>query len=93
MSETVQLHALVHGYVQGVGFRAFVRQRARALGLPGYVRNTPEGGVEVIALGPRSILEELLADIQRGPSESEVSFVDVDWQEPQGYLTGFEIRY
>lgn len=91
----MQLHATVRGYVQGVGFRAFVRQRALALGLDGYVRNTWEGEVEVLAVGPRGDLESLLDDLRRGPSESEVSSVDAAWTDgvAGGGPRGFEVRW
>ncbi len=91
----MQLRATVRGYVQGVGFRSFVRRRALALGLDGYVRNTPEGDVEVTAVGPRGDLETLLEDLRRGPSESEVSSVDVAWAAAGSSAggQGFEIRW
>jgi acylphosphatase len=56
-----ELHAVVHGRVQGVGFRYFVVERALSLGLRGYTRNRDDGSVEVLALGPRPVLENLLA--------------------------------
>ena len=95
MSQVMQLRATVRGYVQGVGFRAFVRRRALALGLDGYVRNTWDGDVEVLAVGPRGDLESLLDDLRRGPSESEVSSVDAAWtvgEAGDGYH-GFEVRW
>jgi acylphosphatase len=94
MSQVMQLSATVRGYVQGVGFRAFVRRRALALGLDGYVRNTWDGDVEVLAMGPRRDLESLLDDLRRGPSESEVSSVDAAWAvvEAGDGFHGFEVR-
>ena len=89
----MELRAVVRGYVQGVGFRAFVRRRALALGLAGYVRNTADGDVEVLAQGPEPDLDALLADLQRGPSESEVSSVDHRWAQPAALYRGFEITY
>ena len=91
----MQLRATVRGYVQGVGFRAFVRRRALALGLDGYVRNTWNGEVEVLAMGSRSDLESLLDDLRRGPSESEVSSVDAAWTVggAGGGYHGFEVRW
>lgn len=56
-----RLTATVHGRVQGVGYRAFARQRARELGLSCTATNQPDGTVEVIATGPRPQLEQLLA--------------------------------
>ncbi len=93
MSDILQLHAVVHGYVQGVGFRAFVLRRARSLGLAGYVRNTWDGNVEVLAQGPRPDVESLLGDLHRGPSEAQVSLVDIAWKQTQRDLVGFDLRY
>jgi acylphosphatase len=95
MSQVLRLRATVRGYVQGVGFRAFVRRRALALGLDGYVRNTWDGNVEAVAVGPRGDLEALLEDLRRGPSESEVSSVDAAWtgEAPGDACQGFEIRW
>lgn len=61
------LHAVVHGRVQGVFFRASTQKKARALGLTGWVRNLPDGTVEVLAVGPRPALEALLAWLHEGP--------------------------
>ncbi len=66
---------VVEGGVQGVGFRYFVRQRARALGLGGRVRNLPDGSVEVVAQGTPRTLAELEAALWRGPSLARVSHV------------------
>jgi acylphosphatase len=95
MSQVMRLRATVRGYVQGVGFRAYVRRRALALGLDGYVRNTWDGDVEVLAMGPRRELESLLDDLRRGPSESEVSSVDAAWtvNEAEDGCHGFEVRW
>jgi acylphosphatase len=67
------LHVDVRGRVQGVGFRWFVRERARALGLTGWVRNHPNGCVEVLAIGSDSALEELRAFLAQGPAGAQVS--------------------
>src|SRR5205807_9329129 len=68
----VRLHAIVHGDVQGVGFRYFVLRRAREARLAGWVRNRADGTVECLAEGPRAALEGLLADLRRGPGLAEV---------------------
>lgn len=70
------LHALVRGHVQGVGFRWFVRQRARELGLRGWVRNRSDGTVEVEAEGERSALERLRGSLAAGPPGAQVASVD-----------------
>ncbi len=50
----------VTGYVQGVGFRAYVRRRALSLGLRGYAKNMPDGSVEVVAQGDESAIAQLI---------------------------------
>jgi acylphosphatase len=55
-SRSARLRAVVHGYVQGVGFRFFARREALMLGLRGYTRNLPDGSVEVVAEGQRQQL-------------------------------------
>ena len=67
---------LVSGVVQGVGFRFFVLRRAQALGLGGWVRNLPDGRVEVCASGAPDALASLEAELLRGPRHAEVSRVD-----------------
>ncbi len=66
------LHVRVTGMVQGVGFRWFVRERARRLGLKGWVRNLPDGSVEVAASGDPGQLELLKEELQRGPRGADV---------------------
>jgi acylphosphatase len=66
------LHVRVTGIVQGVGFRWFVRERARRLGLAGWVRNLPDGSVEVAAEGDEQQIELLRKELLRGPSGASV---------------------
>ena len=86
-----RLHAVVRGYVQGVGYRYFVLQRAREERLVGWVRNCADGSVECIAEGPRLALERLIDDLRHGPYPAEVSRVDADWQPPRGDLDRFDV--
>ena len=88
-----RLSARVVGRVQGVYFRAFTRNQARALGLTGWVRNEYYGSVYLEAEGPRPALETLLAAVRRGPSEARVDRVEVDWSEATGEFSGFAVRY
>lgn len=87
-----QLHAIVQGHVQGVGFRYFVQEQAVRLGVNGWVRNRWEGTVELQAEGERAKLEDLLAALRRGPRGSHVSGVQFTWGEAQGIAKGFSIR-
>jgi acylphosphatase len=76
------LHLLVTGRVQGVGFRWFVLMAARRLELSGWVRNRPDGLVEVRAEGPRDRLDELEAVVREGPEGAVVS--GIEKLEPEG---------
>lgn len=67
------LHVIVFGRVQGVGFRWFVRTEARRLGLAGWVRNLPDGTVELRASGIAQFLSALEQAVQRGPDGADVT--------------------
>ena len=88
-----ELHAFVHGRVQGVGFRYFVVHKAQSLGLRGYARNEYDGSVEVLAQGPRSALEHLLAYLRQGPSAAQVRDVRTTWGKPSEHVSGFHVRW
>jgi len=76
--------AVIRGRVQGVFFRAETRDRARSLGLSGWVRNAPDGSVEAVFEGDRERIESILDWCRRGPSLAEVDDVDIAWEEPRG---------
>lgn len=90
-SDTARLHAIVQGHVQGVGFRAYVLERAHKLGLTGWVRNTLQGNVEVVAEGPRSQLIKLASDLQQGPGY--VINIQQTWEEATGEFKSFRVEY
>ena len=77
--ELDRVRLLIEGRVQGVGFRWFVLERARSIGLAGEVRNLPQGAVEAIAEGPRRALEELRDAVRRGPPAARVARVVEEW--------------
>lgn len=93
INEREELYAVVHGYVQNVGFRHFVVQKALMLGLRGYTRNEPDGTVTVVAQSPRSALERLLTLLRQGPSAAEVHEVQTVWREPTEHFSGFHVRW
>lgn len=76
-------HVVVRGRVQGVFFRAETRDRARSLGLTGWVRNNADGSVEAVFEGERERVESMVEWSRRGPSHAAVDDVDVAWEEPQ----------
>jgi acylphosphatase len=87
-----RLHATVEGHVQGVSFRYFVVEQADRLNLTGWTSNLWNGGVEVVAEGPRQDLERLLQSLWIGPPMSRVDHVNVDWQDYIGEFSGFHVR-
>ncbi len=88
-----RLEAVVHGRVQGVGYRAFVVKEARRLGVTGYARNSPDRRmVEVVAEGSRIDLELLIAALHKGPWIAKVERVTTMWLPPRGQFTDFDIR-
>lgn len=78
MATQAALHVLVHGQVQGVGFRWECSMRARELGITGWVRNLPDGRVEAHFEGERAAVNQILAWVRQGPEYSSVTNVDVD---------------
>jgi acylphosphatase len=70
------IHLEIRGRVQGVGFRWFVVERARRLGLAGWVKNRADGNVEVAAAGDAAALELLEAAVAAGPAAAEVQCVE-----------------
>ena len=87
------LHFLVQGRVQGVGFRWFVHREASELELRGWVRNTEDGDVEVVAAGEPADLADLRASLKRGPRGSRVDrVVEHSLDEKEGrHLSSFRI--
>jgi len=82
--------AVVRGRVQGVAFRACAREEAVRLGLGGWVRNTPDGAVEVHAVGEEPGLRAFLAWLHRGPAPARVEGVEASWS--AGEAAGGEFR-
>jgi acylphosphatase len=83
---------VVRGRVQGVGFRWFVEREAHILGVHGWVRNRPDGTVEVLAMGSREQLAGLRSRLQAGPRASRVDKVDESEAQPEPHLKTFRIE-
>ena len=88
-----RVHLKISGRVQGVFFRARTRDTARRLGLTGWVRNCEDGTVEALAEGDEKALGEFIAWCRQGPPASHVDGVDIEWSEPSGDFTGFDISF
>ena len=86
-----QLQLMVRGRVQGVYFRASTQREARRLGLTGWVKNRPDGAVEVVAEGEEDQVKDFLGWAQHGPATARVDKVDTRWRSYTGEFASFEI--
>jgi acylphosphatase len=84
-------HVFVSGDVQGVFFRYETRERARAHGLAGWVRNLPDGRVEAVFEGPVQPVQAMVDWCRQGPAGARVTEVEVTEEEPEGQ-EAFEVR-
>lgn len=87
-----RLHATVIGQVQGVGFRYYVKRNADMLGITGFVRNLPEGQVDVVAEGIPEALDRLTKLLASGPSGAVVYDIVIDRGPGTGKFPDFQIE-
>ena len=87
-----QVHLLISGFVQGVGYREFVKREAEKLGIVGWVRNLPDNRVEVLAQGSENDLNKLIKIGEKGLFLADVKNIAIEWQEPQEQFESFEKR-
>ena len=88
-----RIRIVISGDVQGVLFRTYTVQTAQKLGLVGWVRNNPDGSVEIVAEGEREKLENLISWAKKGPPYAKVEKVQFDWEEATGEFSSFDVRY
>lgn len=86
------LHILVSGTVQGVCYRSNTQEQAKKLGLTGWVKNLPDGNVEIVAEGEREKLEQLLDYCWHGPEGAKVSDIEYTWQDAKDEFSDFKIK-
>ena len=91
--EMGEIRCIVIGKVQGVFYRDFVMKHARHLALTGYVRNTPDFTLEIIAQGFHDDLEKFLEHVRRGPFLARVSRCDAEWRDPAKPYASFEVVF
>jgi acylphosphatase len=87
-----RVHLIIQGQVQGVGFRFHTRLEATRLGLTGYVKNLPDGTVEIVAEGPSPVVNELLEWAKQGPPAAHVKQVDITYSSANGEFSTFTIQ-
>lgn len=88
-----RLRMIVSGRVQGVGFRYFTCRLAEEFAVTGYVRNLPNGDVEIVAEGDQAVVEEFLARAGQGPSYSRITEVKSYLEPPEGKYDSFGISH
>lgn len=89
----MRFRIFVSGIVQGVGFRAYTQRVAEGLGLSGWVRNLPDGRVEVLVEGDEEVLCIFVKELWKGPRSSKVERLELIKEEANGPLIGFSIKY
>jgi len=89
----VRAYIIVSGMVQGVGYRYFVLKVAHRMELTGWVKNLPNGDVEIDVEGPRGLIESFIRELRVGNAWATVRNIDVGWDKYTGKYTGFDIAF
>jgi len=85
------INVIIHGNIQGVFFRAFVKEKADDLRLVGWVQNTSDGTVEILAQGREENLKKLIGYCKEGPRFAKIDRVEIKWEEASGEFDKFMI--
>lgn len=88
-----ELYSLVTGQVQQVAYRAYIQEAALELGLVGWIRNLPDGTVEVLAQGYPDVLKDFVEHLHEGSLMAKVESVAVDWRTSIVVYDDFSIIY
>jgi acylphosphatase len=91
--DTIRAHVFIKGKVQGVFYRDWTAQKAKALGLFGWVKNLEDGRVEAVFEGPKLIVEEMVNNCREGSVLAKVEHVDALWEPASGELSSFEMGH
>ena len=94
IEDSYTVHIIVKGLVQGVSFRAYTKRKAISLGLTGFVKNLPNGKVEVVAKGRKDKIYELIKWLRKeGSPGSNVTDVQINWLNEKENFSNFRITY
>jgi len=88
----LRIHVFISGMVQGVSFRSTTIKIAKSLGIKGWVRNLPDGRVEIIAEGKKDKIDVLIEFLKKGPPAAKVDNVDVKIEDYKGEFKDFNIN-
>jgi acylphosphatase len=88
---TKRVHVIIRGRVTGVFFRAATQREAKRLGVTGWVKNRPDGSIEIVAEGEEEAIKEIISWANHGPSTARVDNVDVRWRGYTGEFSDFRI--
>lgn len=91
--EKIRAHILVSGIVQGVFYRQFTKNKAIEYNITGWVRNLPNGKVEILCEGEKGLVLEFIKELKMGPPSAHVTKVDVQWEKPTDEFNNFRIIY
>jgi acylphosphatase len=91
--QTKRIHAIISGRVQGVFYRSSTAKEAQKLNLTGWVKNLPDGRVELMAEGPEEQVNKLIKWCHNGPKFAAVNTVNVEEETPTGEYREFFIKY
>ncbi|HET7577660.1 MAG TPA: acylphosphatase [Bacillales bacterium] len=86
-------HIIVHGRVQGVGFRYHTQQHAVRHGIKGWVRNNPDGTVEIDAEGENHDMDRFIRELRKGSMNAKVTDVEYEENPHTGTHHSFQIQY
>ena len=92
MEDRVKAHVYIYGDVQGVFFRRSAKIKAEELEVVGWVKNSDDGGVEVVCQGRKNNVNRFIAWCKKGPPLSKVKKIEVEWRKKLESLDNFEVR-
>ncbi len=91
--EKARAYLFIEGRVQGVFYRAFIRELAYNLGLNGWVKNLRDGRVETVFEGEKELIDKAIKECYVGPPSARVTDIDGKWETFIGDQKGFSVRY
>ena len=83
-------HVFISGFVQGIGFRQWIKRSAERTGVRGWVRNLRDGRVEAVLQGRIEDVKKIILICRKGPFLSEIKRVDVEWEDSEEIFEFFE---